>query len=316
MIIKPLDIKGVHLNNNIMLAPLAGVSDVGFRSVCRMFGASLSFTEMVSAKGLHYKNKSTAKLLFTDETEKPCGVQIFGSSPEIMAEACTNPMLSKFDIIDINMGCPVQKVISSGEGCALMQNPAAAGKIISACVKATDKPITVKFRKGFDENNINAAEFAKMCEGAGASLITIHGRLGTEFYSGKSDRKVIENAVKSVKIPVMANGDIFSKQDAYSILNETGAAGIMVARGTLGNPQIFSDILGIDYPLSRYEAVKMHFETLYRFMGEKFTVLNMRKHLLWYLKYTKGGKAFNARAGKCGSIAELYELSKEAFYES
>jgi nifR3 family TIM-barrel protein len=309
----PLYIKNLTLKNNVLAAPLAGVSDVGFRSVCRIMGASLGFTEMISAKGLLYNNKNTQKLLITSEYEDPCGVQLFGSEAEIMAEACRNPFIEKFDIIDINMGCPVPKVFDHGEGAALMSDIRKASEIITACVKAVNKPVTVKFRKGIDENSVNAVEFAKMCEDSGASLITVHGRLKTQMYSGKSDRNIIADVVKAVKIPVIANGDIYCDDDAQEIINQTGAAGVMVARGSLGNPALFAEITGIQPVLSVKDAIIMHAGILNRYMGEKYTSLNMRKHLLWYLKKAKSLKQYRAEANAVKSLSDIYNLVNKAF---
>ena len=313
MQIKPLKIGDVTLKNNVLAAPLAGVSDVGFRSVCKMLGAGICYTEMISAKGLLYKNNNTEKLLSVSQNENPCAVQIFGSEGDIMAEACNNPLLSKFAIIDINMGCPVPKVYGNGEGAALMNDLNKASKIISACVKATKKPITVKFRKGTDKNNINAVEFAKMCEDSGASLITVHGRLKSQMYSGLSDRNIIEKVVKSVKIPVIANGDIYSKEDAEKVFEITGAAGIMIARGSLGNPHIFAEITKEQAILTFKEAIITHAQVLCSFMGERYTSLNMRKHLLWYLKQAKCPKQLRLKAGTVNSMSDIYQLLKEAF---
>lgn len=313
MPIEPLLIGQVGLENNVLLAPMAGITDVGFRSVCRMMGASLCFTEMVSAKGLLYNNKNTGRLLLTSQTEQPCAVQLFGSEPDIMAAACQDERLAKFSIIDINMGCPVPKVFGNGEGCALMGDIKLAEKIISACVKGAGRPVTVKFRKGIDEGGANAVEFAKMCEGAGAAMITVHGRLRTQFYSGKSDRDIITNVAAAVKIPVIANGDVFSKEDAFSILEQTGAAGVMVARGALGNPMIFSKITGKEPPMTLKQAVRTHVEILSQYTGERFACLNMRKHLLWYLDSIKGGKTFKARAARVSALHEIYAFIDEVF---
>lgn len=309
----PLKIKNITLKNNVLAAPLAGVSDVGFRSVCRVMGSGLGFTEMISAKGLMYGNKNTEKLLITSEYENPCAVQIFGSDADIMAQACQNPALAKFDIIDINMGCPVAKVYGNGEGAALMGDIKKAEKIITACVKESKKPITVKFRKGREENSVNAVEFAKMCEDSGASLITVHGRLRSQMYSGKSDRNIIAEVVKSVKIPVIANGDIYSDKDACDIMQQTGAAGIMVARGSLGNTRLFAEITGTECNISVKEGIIMHTDILYSYMGEKYTCLNMRKHLLWYLKKAKCSKELKLKAGMINTVSEIYDILNEAY---
>lgn len=303
----------VLLKNNVMLAPMAGVGDVGFRSVCRMLGAGLSFTEMVSAKGLLYKNAKTERLLATSPHEEPCAVQLFGSEPEVLAEACRDGRLSKFSIIDINMGCPVPKVFGNGEGCALMGDIRLAEKIISACVKVAGRPVTVKLRKGIDEASANAVEFARMCEGAGAAMVTVHGRLRTQMYRGKSDWQVIANVVKAVNIPVIANGDVFSREDAISLMEKTGAAGVMVARGALGNPFIFSQITGQQQPFTLRQAIAAHTRILAEYTGERLACLNMRKHLLWYLGGVRGGKAYKAKAAKVSSLWEIYSMLDEVF---
>lgn len=313
MSVKPLRIGDVLLKNNVLLAPMAGVSDVGFRAVCRELGAGLSYTEMVSAKGLLYQNAKTERLLVTAPEEEPCAVQLFGSEPQVLEKACRDERLSKFSIIDINMGCPVPKVFSNGEGCALMGNIALAEKIISACVKAAGRPVTVKFRKGIDDANANAVEFARMCEAEGAAMITVHGRLRTQMYRGKSDRQIIADVVRAVKIPVIANGDVFSADDAFSLMENTGAAGVMVARGALGNPFIFSEILGQKPPFTLKQAIIKHAGILAEYAGERLACLNMRKHLLWYLDGIKGGKAYKARAAKAGTLEEIYSLLDEVF---
>lgn len=312
----PLKIGNVLLKSNVLAAPLAGVSDIGFRAVCRLFGAALCYTEMISAKGLFFNNDKTKKLLQTTELESPCAVQIFGSEPDLMADMCKSPYLQKFDIIDINMGCPVSKIIKNNEGAALMGNIKLAEKIIKACVKAANKPVTVKFRKGTSANCINAVEFAKMCEGSGAALITVHGRLLSQLYGGKSDFQIIKKVVESVKIPVIANGDIFFAFDAENLLKVTGAAGVMVARGSLGNPQIFSDITGQKQPLTKKEAIKMHAQILAKYTEEKTACLNMRKHLMWYLKGIKGAKQFKADAAQVSRLEDILYIADRAFIEN
>lgn len=311
----PLKIGNVLLESNVLAAPLAGVSDIGFRSVCRLSGAALCYTEMISAKGLFYNNDKTIKLLQTTEREKPCAVQIFGSEPDLMAEMCKSPHLRKFDIIDINMGCPVSKIIKNNEGAALMGDIKLAEKVIKACVKAADKPVTVKFRKGTNENNINAVEFAKMCEGSGAALVTVHGRLLSQLYGGKSDPQIIKKVAENVKIPVIANGDIFSADDAENLLYETGAAGVMVARGCLGNPQIFSEISGQKQPLTKKEAVIMHAQIFAKYADEKTVCLNMRKHLMWYLKGVKGAKQYKAASAQVSRLEDILYIADKAFSE-
>jgi len=304
--IKPLKIGNVIIPNNILLAPLAGVSDVGFRKVCKLYGAGLTCTEMVSAKGIIYKSKNTFSLLNTFPEEKPSAVQIFGSEPDIMAEAVKSEMLSKFDIIDINMGCPVKKVVGCGEGSALMLEPKKAEKIITECRKASGtRPVTVKFRRGFYMEKQISTEFSKMCENAGASLITLHGRFSQQLYRGKSDIGCIRDAVESVKIPVIANGDVNSLSAANKIADETGAAGVMIARAALGNPAVFREITGIDSELTTKEAVVLHFKTLSEFAGERFAVLNIRKHLLWYLDKIENGKKHKQDASRILTVSDF-----------
>ena len=311
--IKPISIGNVTLENNVFLAPLAGVSDTGFRSVCRDFGAGFSYTEMVSAKGLLYKNKNTAALLATADNETPAAVQLFGGDPDALAAACESEELAKFAVIDLNMGCPVPKVTGHGEGSALMTDIKRAESVIKACVKSARRPVTVKFRKGWDEQSQNGVEFAAMCEGAGAELITVHGRLRSQFYSGTSDRTVIADCKNRVKIPVMASGDVFTAQDAADICAETGADGVFAARGALGNPFIFSELLGTEPPYGRAEAILKHACMLSAEIGERGAMLNMRKHLLWYLKFVAGGKAKKPQAALVEHMTQLEAFVAEVF---
>ena len=279
-----LFIKNVELKSNVMLAPMAGYTDLAFRKMCKDFGAGLTFTEMVSAKALHYKNKKTEDLLFTLDDETPKAVQIFGHEPEIMAEACKNPLLDKFDVIDINMGCPAPKIFGNGDGSALMANIELAEQIIKACVEATEKPITVKFRLGIDSNSVNAVMFAKMCERAGASAITVHGRTKVQMYAGEADYQVIKQVKDSVSIPVFANGDCRNREDYLKILQETHADGVMIGRGSFGNPEIFEEVITGEKPnVNKFEQIKFHYETLLKFYPEIYVAKYMRSHLAGYL---------------------------------
>ena len=278
-----LKIKDVELKSNVILAPMAGFTDMAFRHMCLDAGAGLVCSEMVSSKALHYKNKKTEELLETFESDRPTAVQIFGHEPEIMAEACANPLLEKFDIIDINMGCPARKIISNGDGSSLLKNFDNAKKVIEECVKATSKPITVKFRIGFNEGENIAVEFAKMCEKAGASAITVHGRTTSQGYAGKVDYETIGRVKQAVKIPVFANGDCRSKEDYFKILELTGADGIAIGRASVGRPEIFSEITGVEFNLAKLEQIKFHYEELIKVYGERFTVKYMRSHLAGYL---------------------------------
>lgn len=313
MKIKPIKLSDkLTIDGNVFLAPLAGVTDVGFRYICRLTGAHLSFTEMISAKGLAYGNKNTSRMLSCEPIEKPKAVQLFGSDAEIMSDICSHEYLDDFDIIDINMGCPVPKVVKNGEGSALMQTPELASKIISRCVLTSKRPVTVKFRKGFDEENINCVEFAKMCEDSGASLITVHGRLRSEFYSGTSDRIIIEKVKNSVKIPVIASGDVFSVKDADEICSQTGVDGILVARGSLGNPNIFAELTSKPQLELKYLILE-HLRVLAKHTDERFAVLNMRKHLLWYLDKIKGGKSKKLEASALIAMTDTVNFINQTF---
>lgn len=302
MLMKSIKIKNVELKNNLILAPMAGFTDLAFRMLCNSYGAGLTVTEMVSAKALFYKNKKTEELLFSLEDENPKAVQIFGHEPDIMALACKNPLLDKFDIIDINMGCPAPKIVSNNDGSALLKDFDTARKIIEECVKATDKPITVKFRIGYYDNDIIAVEFAKMCELAGASAITVHGRTTKQGYSGDVNYDVIREVKNAVKIPVFANGDCKTKEDFERILKHTGCDGVMIGRATIGSPEIFNEILtGKSTAVDKFEQIKWHYETMLKFYSERYVVLYMRSHLAGYLK----GKYKNSKA-----LVELLKLDK------
>ena len=301
---KSLFIKNVELKSNIALAPMAGFSDLAFRLACNKFGAGLTVTEMVSAKALSYKNKKTEDLLLTLDGESPKAVQIFGHEPEIMAEACRNPLLAKFDIIDINMGCPAPKIISNQDGSALLKDIDLAREIIEACVNATEKPITVKFRIGFYDDQIVAVEFAKMCEKAGASAITVHGRTTKQGYSGAVDYDVIRQVKEAVSIPVFANGDCRSREDYEKIIEQTKADGVMIGRAALGSPEIFEEILlGKEVSVNKFEQIKWHYEKMLEFYPERYVVLYMRSHLAQYLK----GEHKNSKA-----LVEMLKLDKYA----
>ena len=278
-----LFIKNVELKSNLVLAPMAGYTDIAFRHMCLEYGAGLVCTEMISAKALHYKNQKTEELLASFDCDRPTAVQLFGHEPDIMAEAVKNPLLSKFDVIDINMGCPARKIISNGDGSALLNDTQLAREIIKACVLATDKPITVKFRIGYTDSNIIAVQFAKMCEETGASAITVHGRTTSQGYAGKVDYDVIRQVKHAVKIPVFANGDCRSKEDYENILKITAADGVSVGRAAVGRPEVFSDFLGEEYSVDKLAQVKYHYETLMQFYPEKYVVKYMRSHLAGYL---------------------------------
>ena len=283
----------IETYNNIFLAPMAGITDIAFRRICKSFGCGLVYTEMVSAKGMYYKSENTAVLTQIDEEERPVAVQIFGSNPDIMAYAAKQLEKDGADIIDINMGCPTPKIVNNGDGCALMKKPDLVGKIIAAVVQGVKIPVTVKIRKGWDEGNVNAIEIASIAQENGAKAITVHGRTREQFYSGKADWEIIRKVKKEVTIPVIGNGDIFTPQDAKNMMEETGCDGVMIGRGAQGNPWIFERTIeylksGAILPEpSVKEKVNMileHMDKLIELKGEYVGIKEMRKHIVWYLK--------------------------------
>lgn len=306
-----MKIKNIELKNDLILAPMAGVSDIGFRSLAVMFGADYAVTEMISAKALTYDNKKTKDLMATSDEEKIKVVQLFGSEPEVMAQICASDYVSEFDIIDINMGCPAPKIVKNRQGSALMTEPKLAYDIISSCVKATDKPITVKFRKGWDDDNANAVEFAKMCEKAGASAITVHARTTAQGYSGQSDLEVIKLVKQAVSIPVIGNGDVVDFKSYKRMKEYTNCDAVMIGRGAHGKPWIFSEILGKEVSMSPYEVVKKHVDYMMKIYPEKLVVTNMRKHFLWYLKGVKKNAALKQQVVTLTSIDQVLQLLKQ-----
>ena len=313
MQLKPVKIGDFTTENNVFLAPLAGYTNYAFRRLCKGLGAGLCYTEMVSAKGLKYGSENTAELLYTDENEGTAAVQIFGSDPEIMREACEHERVAPFPIVDINMGCPVPKIYKNGEGSALLENPLLAEKIVRACQKS-GKIITVKFRIGVRENEYITTEFAKRMAGAGASLITIHGRTRDKMYAGEVHFDEIASAKRAVEIPVIANGGVFSLSDAERLLAETGADGVMIARAALFDPQVFCDLTG-----KARESKLSIFEKQLKWTGqvcdERFTTVFMRKMAAFYVKGERGAAAFKERLFQASTPSEVLAIAKEIWKE-
>lgn len=315
-----LKIGTVELENNVMLGPMAGVTDLPFRVLCREQGAGLVCMEMVSAKAVLYGNRNTKELLAVSPLERPVSLQLFGSDPEILAEIAARLEDGPYDIIDLNMGCPVPKVVKNGEGSALMKNPVLAERILSSMVKAVKKPVTVKIRKGFDDHSVNAVELAKIAEACGAAAVAVHGRTREQYYSGKADWEIIRQVKEAVSIPVIGNGDVHSPEAAKKLLEETGCDGVMVARGARGNPWIFRRIVsyletGVVPPDPSKEEVKdmifRHAAMMTEQKGELAAMREMRKHVAWYTAGYPHSAALRREINEVETLEGLKELVRE-----
>ena len=307
MRLQKIKISNLETPNNVFLAPLAGYTNAVFRNTCYNLGAGLTFTEMVSAKGLCYDSKKTEDLLYVTEDYggiKAC--QIFGADPEYMRSACESEALKPFELIDINMGCPVPKIYKNGEGSALLKDLPLASKIISEC-KKSGKAISVKFRIGVNETQYISAEFAKMCEDSGADMICVHGRVRDKMYSGEVNFKEIAVAKNAVKIPVIANGGIFAPEDAEELLEKTGADGVMIARGAMFNPWLFAEITGTDSGDKR-QTVLQQIDLTRKIYGERFACVFMRKMVGFYIKGQKGATALRTQLLECKTTYEVEKI--------
>lgn len=319
MIIEKLRIGSVELPNNLILAPMAGVTDLPFRILCKEQGAGLICMEMVSAKAIYYNNKNTMQLLEVAQEERPVSLQLFGSDPVCISEMAKRIEERPFDILDINMGCPVPKVVNNGDGSALMKNPKLAGEIIEQTVKAISKPVTVKIRKGFDKDHINGVEMAKIAESAGAAAIAVHGRTREQFYSGKADWDIIAQIKDAVSIPVIGNGDLVTVEDVVAMKEQTDCDAFMIGRGAQGNPWIFHQILhyfetgekiGKPDMKEMIPVMLRHARMQIEWKGEMIGIREMRKHAAWY---TAGYPHAAKLRGKINEVTSYREL-EDLFY--
>ena len=311
-----MKIGNIELDTPVALAPMAGISDLPYRVICRKFGCGLTVSEMVSAKGLLYKNEKTFAMLQIDEAERPTAIQLFGSVPEELAEAARIVEAQGADIIDFNMGCPVPKVVNNGEGSALMKTPELAGKILEAMVRAVRIPVTVKLRAGWDEEHRNAVEIAKIAEASGVAAVAVHGRTRNQFYMGKADWEIIRRVKAAVRIPVFGNGDIFAMEDGLRMFKETNCDGVMLARGAYGNPWLFTQLRaaleGKDIPVvtdeEKLRQIILHATALVDFKGEKVAIREMRSHASAYIKGLPRASEYREKFHKLGTLREMVDL--------
>ncbi len=320
---RQIQIGNVVLENNVFLAPMAGVTDLPFRLICKEQGAGLLCMEMISAKAVHYNNKNTETLMEIHPDEMPISLQLFGSEPDIMAETAARISERQFAILDINMGCPVPKVVNNHEGSALMKNPRLAGEIINAVAKSISKPVTVKIRKGFDDSSVNAVELAKIAEANGAAAVAVHGRTREQYYSGKADWDIIRQVKEAVSIPVIGNGDVTDAVSAAKMLDETGCDGIMVGRASRGNPWIFREINAyldtgkiIERPTKEEvrSIILKHAALQLKYKGEYIAIREMRKHVAWYTTGLPHSAKLRQMVNEMETVAKLEEGIQSLFH--
>ena len=315
-----MNIGTLQLENNIFIAPMAGITDTAFRTICSEMGAGLLFTEMISAKGLYYNDRKTKELMNIEDKNRPMGIQLFGSEPDIFVEVIEKYINNneRIDLIDLNLGCPAPKIVKNGDGSALMKNPDLIGEIVYKIKRVADKPVTAKIRAGWDEDSINAVKVSKIIQEAGADAVTVHGRHRQQFYSGKADWNVISEVKENLSIPVIGNGDIFTVEDAKAMEKQTGCDGIMLARGILGNPWLIKSLSNI-YNNEEIEAtskeklnmILRHFELIEKYKGRRRAILEMRKHTGWYIKGMENAAKIRDRINKVKEKKEFEKILKE-----